>query len=102
MKPTSHATSESGCFGAHQTEANKFPVTDFNYQSLTLDGFRGGCIHRCEPSFRRISEDYFKNEARRSFVTEAAFFALMVVISSWPIVQSVRAMGALVRAYAGI
>lgn len=97
MKPISLAAGESRRFGA-----NQFPVTDFSYQSLKLDGFRGGCIHRCEPSFRRISEDYFKTEARRSFVTEATFFALMVITSSWPIVQSVRAMAVLVRGYAGI
>lgn len=102
MKPTSLTAGESRRFGADQTGANKFPVTDFSYQSLTLDGFRDGCIHRCEPSFRRISEDYFKTEARRSFVTEATFFALMVITSSWPIVQSVRAMAVLVRGYAGI
>jgi hypothetical protein len=102
MKPTSHTAGKNRRFGVNQTGANKFPVTDSTYQSLKLDGFRGGCIHTCEPSFLRISDDYFKNEARRSFVTEAAFFALMVVTSSWPIVQSVRAMTTLVRVYAGI
>jgi len=101
MKPTSHST------GRNDTVANEirsigFPVTDFSYQSVSLDGYRGGCANVRPNSFRNISRNYFKTEARKSFVTEAAFFAVMVVISSWPIMLSVQAISGLIRAYAGL
>jgi hypothetical protein len=81
---------------------SRFPITDVEYQSVRLDGYRGNCANKRLPSFRNISKDYFKNEARRSFVTEATFFAFIVITASWPVLQSVRAMTHLVRAFAGI
>jgi hypothetical protein len=102
MKPTPYSTGRNRATGANEIVSNGFPVTDSAYQSVTLNGYRGGCANTCAPSFRSISNDYFKTEARQSFVTEAAFFAVFVVISSWPILLSVQAMTHLVRAYAGL
>jgi hypothetical protein len=97
MKPTPH----SGIRNAPEVRA-AFPLTDSAYQSISLEGYRGGRVNDCGPSFRNISSDYFKTEARHSFAAEAVFFALMVVISSWPMLLSIRAMTGLVRAYAGL
>ena len=102
MKPTSHRIGRNRNSDANEIRSNGFPVTDFNYQSMSLDGYRGDCAKISGRSFRCISNDYFKKEARRSFGTEAAFFVLMVVTSAWPILQSVRAMTDLVRSFAGI
>jgi hypothetical protein len=97
MKPTSHTTSRTRvCRGTVH-----FPITDVAYQALTLDGYRGSCANKRLRSFRNISNDYFKNEARQSFVTEVIFFVLMVLTASWPVLQSIRAMTDLVRAYSG-
>jgi hypothetical protein len=101
MKPSSHITDSHRRAGGNRPLFGGFPVTDFHYQSLTLDGCGGGCANIRPPSFRNISMDYFKKEARRSFVTEAAFFALMVVTAAWPMVQSIRAIAHLVRVFAG-
>ena len=101
MKPTSHSTSRTKHAGANEFRSHRFPVVDSAYQSVTIDGFRGNA-RKGVPSFRSISNNYFKAEARRSFVTETAFFAVMVVVSSWPLMQSVRAMTDLVRAFAGL
>jgi len=98
MKPRPHSTGRNRPIGEI---SGQFPVVDWAYQSITLDGYRGNCANTCPSSFRNISKDYFKNEARHSFISEAAFFAAMVVISSWPILLSVRAMTDLVRAYGG-
>jgi hypothetical protein len=101
MKPTPHSATRS-----KRTEANEFgstvlPVIDSAYQAVTLDDYRGGCANGCRASFRHISSNYFNAEARNNFLTEAALFAVMMVISSWPIVLSVRAMSGLARAHAG-
>jgi hypothetical protein len=97
MKPPSH-TIDSNRIG---DMARQFPLVDSAFQSITLDGYRENCAKSRKPSFRNISKDYFKNEARHSFLSEAAFFAAITVISSWPIFLSVRAMTDLVRAYGG-
>ena len=97
MKPRPYSTGRNRI--GHT--GREFPVVDSAFQSITLDGYRGGCADKCKPSFRNISKDYFKNEARHNFLSEAAFFAAMVVISSWPVLLSVRAMTDLVRAYGG-
>lgn len=81
--------------------SGQFPVVDSAFHSIMVDGYREHCADHCPRSFRNISKDYFTNEARHSFVSEAALFAAMVVISSWPILLSVRAMTDLVRAYGG-
>src|SRR2546429_3133091 len=98
MKPRPHS---AGRNPSRSEISGQFPIVDSAFQSITLDDCRGGCANSCPCSFRNISKDYFTNEARHSFVSEAALFAAMVVISSWPILLSVQAMTQLVRAYGG-
>src|SRR3954463_12026056 len=102
MKPTSHSTSRRKSAGANEFGSPHLPLVDSAYQSLTIDGFRENRAGNRVSSFRNISKNYFKGEARRSFITEAAFFAVLIVVSSWPLMQSVRAMNDLVRAFAGL
>jgi hypothetical protein len=101
MKPTSHSAGPEQRSGIRPAPSNQFPIVASAYHPVGLDGYRGGCIKARRPSFRSISNQYFQKEARNSFATEAAFFATMVVISSWPILLSVRAMTDLVRVFAG-
>jgi hypothetical protein len=101
MKPISHRTGKERPSGDNEVLSRGFPVVDSAYQALTLEGYRGECANARAPSFRSISNGYFKNEARQSFVSEAVFFALMIVTAAWPVAQSVRAMTDLVRAFGG-
>jgi hypothetical protein len=80
----------------------RFPVTDYAYQAVVLDGFRGRSVRTCEPSFRSISENYFNSEARQNFVSEAAFFVAIIATATWPIVQNLHAMIDFVRAISGV
>jgi len=102
MKPTSHSAGRKSSSDATENLSRQFPVIDSSYQTVTLDGFRGGCANSCQLSFRNISNDYFKTEARKSFVTEASFFAIIIVTTVWPVLQSAQAMTHLVRAFAGV
>src|SRR5262249_51725193 len=101
MKPTFLTARNKTRSGDNQIISRGFPVIDSAYRAIGLEGYRGGCADTRYPSFRNISNGYFKNEARRSFVTEAAFFVSIVIVSTWPVLQSIRAMSELVRAYAG-
>ena len=102
MKPTSHNAGQDRTPGNDQFVSRRFPITDCSYQSVALDGYRGGCVNRCAGSFRNISNDYFKTEARRSFVAEAAFFGLIVATTIGPVLQNAQAVTHLVRAFAAI
>jgi hypothetical protein len=82
--------------------STRFPITDCNYQSVVLDSYRGGCAQTILPSFRSISSDYFKNEARHDFVGEATFFAMIIITAALPILQNLHALAHFIRAIGGI
>ncbi|PZR73154.1 MAG: hypothetical protein DLM73_11355 [Chthoniobacterales bacterium] len=76
------------------------PKTDYCYQAPTLAGNGGRCFGTRRTSFRAISQDYFKNEAPQSFVTEAALFCVIVMTAAVPVINSASALLHLVRAFA--
>jgi hypothetical protein len=102
MKPTSHDAGQNRPSGNDEFVSRSFPITDCSYQSVTLDGSRGGCVNRYAHSFRNISDDYFRTEARRSFVAEAALFGLIVATTIGPVLQNAQAVTHLVRAFASV
>ena len=69
-----------------------FPMTDFAFKASSLGDFSGHCRGDKFPSFRGISADYFKNEAPKNFVSEAAVFALIVATVAVPVFQAVRGL----------
>jgi hypothetical protein len=90
MKPTSLAARK------------RFPFADWNYQSVTISGYRGHCAKSLPPSFRNISRDYFQREARRDFVTEAIVFAMFIVISTVALASGAQAAVQLCRAFGAL
>jgi len=75
------------------------PKTDQNFRADSLADFSGRCHGSPAPSFRRISNDYFNNEARGHFLSEAAMFALMVVTAAVPVIQGARGAVHLLRGF---
>ena len=59
---------------------SKFPIIDCNYQALPIDRHYGGSSPNSDSSFLNISREYFRYEARRNFVAEAAFFLVFAAI----------------------
>jgi hypothetical protein len=80
----------------------RFPKTDSNYQvgSMPSRGGRGSDSRRA--SIRSISNDYFKNEARSTFATEAAFFSVIVMTAAVPLIYTALALVHLVRSVAAV
>ena len=74
------------------------PKIDCDFQTASLDGLRGRNLGVRVPAFRNISQDYFKNEARSTFASEAAFFAVIVITAAVPMINSLSALLHLVRA----
>ena len=79
-------------------KGSALPKTDYSFQAASVaNGSR--CLGSCRSSFRAISQDYFKNEAPRSFASEAALFVVIVVTAALPILNSVSALVHLVRSF---
>lgn len=100
MKPTIqfHETSRRDFTDRAFRKGSALPRTDYSFQAASV-GNDGGRCFGSRPSFRSISQDYFKNEARHSFAREAALFTVIVVIAAVPIISSVNAFFHLVRSF---
>ena len=101
MKPTIQFSEKSrGDFRERESrKSSAFPKTDYSFQAASVaNGSR--CLGSCRSSFRAISQEYFENEAPRSFASEAALFVVIVMTAALPIVNSASALVHLVRSFA--
>jgi len=91
MKPTLHVTEpkSSGDSSARRF-TRTFPSTDQSFRANSFADFGGRCSGTPGPSFRRISDDYFDNEARGHFASEAAMFGVMIAIAAVPVIEGMR------------
>ena len=90
MKPTIQLNERNGL---------RMPKTDSNYQVASMPS-RGGRSRRA--SIRAVSHDYFKNEARSMFATEAAFFSVIVMTAAVPLIYTAMALVHLARSVAAV
>jgi hypothetical protein len=99
MKPTIQFNEKSrrDFSGRDFRQGSALPQTDYNFQSVANMG--GRCFGSRRPSFRSISQDYFKYEARQSFIGEAALFVVIVMTAAVPIINSASALVHLVRSF---
>ena len=92
MKPT---LSQNLSGGAHESA---FPLIHSNYSVATMPAFHGGCARRELPSFRNISGEYFRNEARGEFRREFVAFAAIAVTAAIPLLSNAHALADFLRA----
>ena len=57
-----------------------------------MDRYYGGSAGSSPPSFLNISREYFRSEARRSFLAETAFFLAIVAILATTFISGARAI----------
>ena len=93
MKPTTHL---------NERNRQRMPKTDCAYQIASMPSRGGRNFGRGPASIRAISHEYFKNEARSIFATEAAFFSVIVMTAAVPLIYSAMAMVHLVRSFAAL
>lgn len=68
------------------------PQTDFHFQAGSFGGGSGRPSGQRFPSFRGISDEYFRSEARSYFAIEAAIFGLIVLTAAVPVIEGVRGL----------
>ena len=69
-----------------------------NYHAVALPNYRGGFLRAKPLSFRSISGEYFRHEARNEFCMEALAFFAMVVTAAIPILSNMHALADFARA----
>jgi len=93
MKPTIQFNERHGL---------RMPKTDQSYQVASMPSRGGRSFGSRHASIRAISHDYFKNEARSMFATEAAFFSVIVLTAAVPLIYTAMAVVQLVRSIAAV
>jgi hypothetical protein len=93
MKPTIQLNERHGL---------RMPKTDCNFQVASMPSRGGRSYGSRNASIRAVSHDYFKNEARSMFVTEAAFFSVIVITAAVPLINTAVALVHLVRSIAAV
>ena len=93
MKPTIQFNERHGL---------RMPKTDQSYQVASMPSRGGRHLASRHVSIRAISHDYFKNEARSMFATEAAFFSVIVMTAAVPLIYTAIEMVHLVRSFAAL
>lgn len=104
MKPTIQFNEKShrDLSDRESRKGSALPKTDYSFQAASVANSGGHCFGACRPSFRAISQDYFKNEEPRSFAGEAALFVVIVMTAALPILNSASALMHLVRSFAAL
>ena len=101
MKPITSTTPNSthrDAFDRVMPYDRPAPITDYNYHSITLEGSSARYVRNAPRSFWKIAGDYFKNEARRDFRSEAALFALFTITASLPLINNMHELIEFLRA----
>jgi hypothetical protein len=93
MKPTIQFNERHGL---------RMPKTDCNYQVASMPSRGGRGNGSRNPSIRAVSAEYFKNEARTMFATEAALFGVIVMTAAVPLINTAMALVHLVRSVAAL
>ena len=86
----------------NQRQGLRMPKTDSNFQVGSMPSRGGRHFGSRHASIRAVSNDYFKNEARSMFATEAAFFSVIVMTAAVPLIYSAMAVVHLVRSFAAV
>ncbi len=90
MKPRSELNTYRARENSRRRTTARFPRTDCNFQAFSLDRHHGGPTGSPAESFLNISREYFRSEARRNFLAEAAFFLAIAVILAATFITGAR------------
>lgn len=78
------------------------PQIDSHYQVASMPSRGGHSFGSRHASIRAVSNDYFKNEARSTFASEAAFFSVIVITAAVPLIYTAMALVHLVSSIAAV
>lgn len=105
MKPTTQVSRQPGRFDEERSSLQSHithPLTDYRFHASGSEVQSDGTSRKVTrpvfaPGFRDLSNEFLGAETTRHYVAEVLFFAIIVGVSTWPIVSMVRAMSQFVK-----
>ena len=85
-------------FNRALSKRRRQPFTDYSYYSGAFEQSSAYHMPVYARSFWNIAGDYFKNEARRDFRSEAALFAIITITAALPLINNMHPLIEFVRA----
>jgi hypothetical protein len=101
MKPiplTTYKDRRRDSFDSAVGKCRRSSITDYSYQSAAFGASSGRFVRNPARSFWNIAGDYFRDEARRDFQSEAVLFAFITITAAVPLMNNVHALIEFVRA----
>jgi hypothetical protein len=100
MKPTSQISRQPGRLGGERSSSqshSSHPLTDYHFHApasarQSADSSRKLTRPVFAHGFRDLSNEFLGAETKRNYVAEVLFFAVIVGVSTWPIISMVQAM----------
>jgi hypothetical protein len=100
MKPKSQISRQPGRLGGERSSSQAHsghPLTDYHFHAPGSASQSAGSVRKISrpvfaPGFRDLSNEFLGAETKRNYVAEVLFFAIIVGVSTWPIVSMVQAM----------
>jgi hypothetical protein len=97
MKPLSPTTRQRRSHLSHPDLDAQYHATHANFRA-TGDRLKPSpTLPSPAPSFRELSRKFLGAEMKRDYAFEAAFFAIIVAVSAWPIISTLQALTGLVK-----
>lgn len=105
MKPTSRLSRQPGRRAGEESPTrlrSNHPRTDCNFHAPASEIQSAGGSRKLTrpvfaPGFRDLSNEFLGAETKRSYVAEVLFFAIIVGVSTWPIVSMLQAMAQFIK-----
>jgi hypothetical protein len=104
MKPTSPITRQPGRHGEERSSSSAhstLPVIACHFHAPGSGQSTGSSRKVTRPvfapGFRDLSNEFLGAETKRDYVAEVLFFAIIVGVSTWPIVSMVRTLAEFVK-----
>lgn len=105
MKPTPQLTRQPGRRAGEEAPIrlrSNYPHTDCNFHAPASEIQSASSSRKLTrpvfaPGFRDLSKEFLGAETKRNYVAEVLFFAIIVGVSTWPIVAALQAMAQLIK-----
>ena len=76
-----------------------FPLTDYNYKPTADGKITGGQKTVKLTGLHKLSSDFIGTEMARDYAIQFSAFTFIALISAWPILQCIVAIGRMLRAW---
>lgn len=105
MKPTSQTPRTHGRYDGEESPFQRRsnpPRINYYFQATAHDVKSAGSSRKLSrpvfaPGFRDLSNEFLGAETKRNYAAEVLFFAIIVGVSTWPIISMIRALADLAK-----